>query len=174
MVTGLILLAAFLAGAVLYRIRGGWLPTGSTQTARAIWCVPIGILVGVLTGSVLIGALTVFTAFAGLMIPHGNGQDMGRDHDTEAEDFSLMSGIGIARLYLILLPSLVSMFGWVMLIPSLGIAQGIAYFVGWRLPVRSKWLNNSKYPVDAKTAWAELIWGGVQSVTVVAFFLLLI
>lgn len=174
MTVGLILLAAFLAGAVLYRIRGGWLPTGSTQTARAIWCLPIGLLVGILTGSILIGALTVFTAFAGLMIPHGNGQDMGRDHDTEPEDFSLMSGIGIARLYLILLPSLVFLFGWVMLIPCLGIAQGIAYFIGWRLPVKQKWRNNSKCPVDAETAWAELLWGGVQLATVVAFFLLLV
>jgi hypothetical protein len=49
-----------LAGALLWRIRGGFLPTGNTQVARLIAAVPMAIIGGILGGpaGVLAGMLT--------------------------------------------------------------------------------------------------------------------
>lgn len=40
----LICLFIGIIGGILYRIRGGWLPTGSTTLARLIWVIPTSIL----------------------------------------------------------------------------------------------------------------------------------
>lgn len=166
----LFFLAAFLIGALLYRTHGGFLPTGSTQLARAIWCIPTGVGVALLSGAPWpVAAATVLTAFAGLMIPHSDGQDLGRSGGSEAEDFALLSAIGMARLYLILLPSLVAAYGLVMLVPLAGLLHGVAYWIGYRLPIPRipRWWN----PVDYYTAWAELLWGGSQYLVLLLFCL---
>lgn len=160
-----------LIGAMLYRIRGGWLPTGSTQLARAIFCLPTGGLALYLTGGPWwLGLATAFMAFAGLMIPHTHGQDFGRVDDDEAEDFATMASIGMSRLFLILLPAaLYARNDAVMLAALAGLLHGACYFVGWRLPVKPAWRrSNGRHPVDCETAWAELLWGAVQWAAIAA------
>ncbi|MCM8736020.1 hypothetical protein M5E06_17950 [Azospirillum sp. A1-3] len=149
-----------LAGALLYRIRGGWLPTGSTQLARAVWCLPTGVLVWWLSGGGWwTGVAAAVAAFLGLMIPHNYGQDMGRMTGREWLDGLYMAAVGAARFGLIALPLADPSLWWVAVA---GAGQALCYWLGWRIPVPAGWLNDGNKPVDAPTAWSELLWGGWQ------------
>lgn len=141
-----------LVGAILYRIRGGWLPTGSTQLARAIWCVPTAALVGLLTGNWIAALTAFFLAWAGLLLPNDPWQQMAsRVHWLQA------AGIGIARVLLLL--ASVAWADHTLAILLLGIAGALnapLYWLGWRLPERA-----AGGMVDWHTAWGELFFGAL-------------
>lgn len=151
-----------LIGALLYRIRGGYdpLPITGTQAARAFWCLPTGALVAWLSaGPAWVGPAVAVAAFLGLLIPHAYGQDMGRMTGGQWLDGLYMAGVGILRLGLIVAPLADPSLWWVAVA---GIGQAVCYWIGWRIPVPADWLNDNRRPVDAPTAWAELLWGGWQ------------
>ena len=156
-----------LMGALLYRVRGGWLPTGSTQAARLIWCIPTGLLVWRQAAGApwWTGPAVVAMAFAGLMIPHGRQFDLGQANGRRREDAAHMACIGMVRLLLILSPvALVAgptALWWV----YAGALHGVAYWIGWRLPrLRDRWW----VPAAEPTAYAELLWGAAQWLTIAA------
>lgn len=158
---------AALIGAILYRIRGGWLPTGSTQLARAIWAVPTGILVSVLVMTsganfwpqgILSGVLGAVAAFLGLLI---FGNKSWQNVSTPAQ-WAMAAFVGAGRLALILAPLAWGMGNWWLIaFAALGGLQAPLYWIGWRLPVLGG-------PVDAPTAWGELFYGALVWATLVA------
>lgn len=158
-----------LAGGLFYRIRGGFLPTGSTQLARLIWCIPVAAAF-TLTFGWLVGGLTLIVTFLGLMIPHGRDMDMGTSNGTFSDDFYGLMCIGVVRLLMMLTPAIalasISPF-WCFL----GILHPVAYWIGWKLPIPRNWVNNPYALVDGFTAWGELFWGFVQGIII---FLILI
>jgi len=159
-----------LLGALLYRIRGGWLPTGRTQLARMIWCVPTGALVWWLLpgGPWWAGPAVALAAFAGLLIAHGRRFDLGRANGRRGEDAAHMACIGIARLLLILSP--VALVGG----PAAlwwaygGVLHAVAYWIGWCLPTRRDWARRWWVPAAEPIAYGEVLWGGVQWLMIAA------
>lgn len=172
--TALRVVLVYLLNAVTGRVRGGWdlVPINGTFVARMVYCIPMGLqawayvpitLVGY--GSMLIGASTGFMTYAGLMVPHKHGQDMGHMDDDFWKDFALMSAIGIVRLYMMLIPSCVYFSRPdLMYFAGAGVMHGVFYAIGWRVPFPEVWRGNNLRPVDAPTAWAELFWYGFTGV----------
>lgn len=155
--------AAAVAGAILYRIRGGWLPTGSTQLARVIWCIPTGALVGALTGDVLVGGLTALAAFLALMTPHGRWFDIANMDGRLGDDLTAMAALGLLRMWILLAPAAVLMDEpWLFAAAGLGLLHAPVYWLGWKLPVPTRWRGNSWRPIEDSIAWCELLWGAVQ------------
>lgn len=150
---------AFVVGAFLYRVRGGFLPTGSTQIARAIWCVPTGAFTWFLSGSPLWGAAAALTAWAGLFVPNDPWQRM------ETPAHALQAGfIGAARLVLLCAPLLALTHPW-LLVPcaAIGTTNAFVYWLGWKLPERA--LGGF---IDWHTAWGEALFGGLCWATLVS------
>lgn len=162
-----------LFGGVLYRIRGGWLGRyipGGTTPARLIWILPTGTLVCAYSTAHPLAVFWFATLmeYAGLLIPHGRQQDIGRAEGKALEDGLHMAAIGDTRMMLVLaVPALEhpvvfwgAFFGWL---------QGVCYAVAWRyLPwKKEKWVGD-QYFIDFPTAWAEFLWGIVQWWTIIA------
>lgn len=163
-----------LVGGFLYRTRGGFDPVegfpGGTQSARAVWCVPTGALVGFLTGDILVGVLTALTTFLGLMIPHGRQMDLGRLNGDALEDAWHLFAIGQSRLFLTLLPAAVTL-DYRLLLVSLGaVFHSLAYWIGWKLPVANASRGDNRAFIDCETAWAEAFWGAAQWAVIGAAF----
>lgn len=163
----LIVLALASAGAVLYRVRGGWHLLGAigTQAARLVWSLPTGALVAVLAvGPLWIGPATAAGAFAGLLIPHGPGMVWPVAPAADRLRLALgMVAIGAVRLALMAAPAALTVTPWLWLAVAAAPLHAAAYWLGWRLPVQPEWRRNGQRgPVDAETAWAELAWGAVQ------------
>ncbi|WP_431860198.1 hypothetical protein [Azospirillum sp.] len=165
------LVAAFLAGAILYRVRGGWLGRyipGGTFPARLIWAVPTGALVGGLLGGWPVGVAEAGAAYVVLMNTHGRWMDVGHVDGRTSDDVHALSAVGVERLYGMLLPIGILWSPSVLLLAPAGLLQGPLYWLAWKLPVRVEWrLAEDKAPVDGETAWGELLWGGVQWVLLV-------
>jgi hypothetical protein len=137
-------------GGLLYRIRGGWLPTGSTQLARAAWCVPTGILVGWLAGSPWAALAGFLAAWAGLFLPNEPWQRM----ETPAHHW-LAAGVGVVRVGLLV--AVLWTFGTAVLPWAfLGAGNAAVYWLGWRLPPRAM-----GGMIDWHTAWGELLFGAL-------------
>jgi hypothetical protein len=111
------------------RLRGGgfW-HTGSTQLARVMWALPVGVLFGISSESLIVAAFTVVAAFIGLL--SGNG----RLQNDDSKDWKNGAAVGVARLYLIFLPSFIfhAPSAADLLLPILGVLQGAAYAFGWK------------------------------------------
>ena len=147
-------------GGLLYRQRGGGIdiPLG-TQGARAVWCVPTGVLAWAQTGSVEVGAIVAVTQFAGLMIPHGTFQDNGTCGGTVFSDAVGMSMVVLVRsLLTVIAVDLAGGGAWVAMV-AVSFLAGPAYALAWRIP--------STIPhLERGCALAEffigcLLWGGI-------------
>lgn len=161
---------AFLAvcGAFFYRVRGGFLGTGSTQLARVMWAVPTGLLLGYLSNLEEVMWSSMVLGFAALLTPHGRWMDMGRYHDGFLFDAAMMALVGAARfavtlglLWLHLDPGYL---GW--FVASAGLASAASYSVGLWLPI-----SRSGALLDDPTAWGELLWGASQWGLIWAIFI---
>lgn len=165
------LLGAFVAGAILYRIRGGWLGRyipGGTLPARLIWAIPTGALVGLQLDHVAVGALTAALSLLMLLNTHGRWMDIAHIDGRLSDDLHAMCAVGVERLYGMLLPIGFVIHPAALLLALAGFLQGPLYWLAWKLPVRDSWrAAGDKVPVDAETAWGELLWGGVQWCAVV-------
>lgn len=156
----------FMLGALLYRIRGGFdlFPIHGTQMARMMWCLPLGILAGLLTLNPYVAVLTAVMAFLGLMTPlHGYMMIWPVAEDGKTLRLMACIGLGIARMALILAPT--AFFGNLIILAfaGVGVLHALAYWLGWKvLPVLDSHRASVSNPVDAETAWGELLWGGVQ------------
>lgn len=177
---------AAIACAVLYRIRGGYdpFPINGTQTARAMWCIPVGAyitsliwgttpLTGVETG--LLFVYNSLALFLGLMIPHAFGQAYPVQEDKQLLRAAYMDLVGSARIALALssafLFPLIEPWHFVAAVLIGGAAHSLAYLIGWQIPVPDGWSLDNKKIVDAPTAWAELLWGGFQGIIFTVFWL---
>lgn len=163
-------LLVFIIGCVAYRIRGGWdpLPIHGTQAARMFFCIPTGFLVFYATMSYQLGLIAFFMSFLGLMIPHGFGMiiPLVENKLDMVVRFVGMGLVGAVRSLLIVLPYLLISWEplWILLT---GLIHSILYVICWYLPMKETW-RSDKYPIDASPAWAELFWGGVQFVSILA------
>ncbi len=151
-------LAAF-AGAFLYRVRGGFLPTGHTQLARAIWCAPTALLVALLTGNWIAGLSAFFMAWAGVLLPNEPWQRM-----ETGEHWRNAAGVGFLRVLLLLAP-----VAWATHAPealywaAIGILNAPLYWLGWKLPARAL----GKF-IDWNTAWGEAFFGALCWAAIIA------
>lgn len=120
----LIVLFTTLLFAFLYRCRGGFLGTGRTQVGRLVyWAIPVAIW-----GHCVLpwyGLLCGLGAFVGLLFSHGPFQV-----DSKGDSIGGMIGIGIARMYCILLPLTYSACPELNAVAIAGGLQGLAYFLG--------------------------------------------
>lgn len=125
------IVSAFIAGAVLYRCRGGFIGTGSTTLARLMWwCIPSALLFMAAyhakTGelSLLLGLAVMLALWGGLLIPHGWTQN------NRLKDYLGMGAVGLCRgaaLSLALLPWV----NGVAFAVAYGIGSGVGYALGW-------------------------------------------
>ena len=153
-----------LLGGLLYRQRGGGidLPIG-TQGARAVWCIPTGILVAALTGNWWLAPAVAAMAFLGLMIPHGAFQDDGTYAGDWLTDAIGMSGVCAGRGALMTVPISALYWGWgtvdvlpMILLPALA---GLAYHIAWKIPSTIPHLERGCALGEFMTGC--LIWGGI-------------
>lgn len=180
----LIEIYAVLIGATLYRIRGGWhlIPLQGAQTVRILWSVATGALVwGLAGGPWWLWPLTALGTFLGLLIPQGWGTSWpaADPSSTRLPKALGMAALGVVRLALIVAPvaaTAVPGLWWAMAAgPLMAVAYGVSvwlpvpkdlppppppHFLGPPVPLdpSPEYLN----PINNETAWAELMWGGLQ------------
>lgn len=164
---------------LLYRFRGGYPPTGSTQLVRSIFSLLNGLFITGLTYLIgytedftlliHIGSLISVATFLGLLISHGEYYDMGRQEGSGLHDFYMMYLIGIIRICLFLLPVCYFAVGieFLKYILVLALTHPVAYEIGWRLPY-----NQNIGIINAPTAWGELIYGFMVWTGLVWIFIL--
>lgn len=124
-------LALIPLGALLFRIRGGWLDLPSTTLGRAVWSVGMTIIPAAITWRLAVLAPALFL---GCVLPWWKSIDMGRNEGTLLED-ALWHTL---RGFLWVLPAVVA--GWwaigawssLLLIPG-GACAGL-YELGWWTP----------------------------------------
>lgn len=182
----LILVVAFVACAVLYRIRGGYdpFPINGTQAARAMWCIPVGAYITSMvwgtvplnfTETAMLFVYNSLALFLGLMIPHAFGQAYPVQKDKQLLRAAYMDLVGSARVALALSGAFlfpdIELWHFVVAVLAGGAAHSLAYLIGWQIPVPAGWSLDNKKIVDAPTAWAELLWGGFQGVIFTVFWL---
>lgn len=159
-----------LSGAVVYRVRGGWLGhllPGGTTPARVLWCAWLAALAYSPERPLLIPFFVFWLSYDGIIIPHGRQMDVGYENGKRLEDIRHLNAIGTQRLFLSLTPVLL-WEGSGLLWLYAGSLHGLLYLIGYQLPVPAGWTGNTNYPVDAKTAWGELLWGGAATLAMVA------
>lgn len=150
-----------LLGALLYRIRGGFLPTGSTQLARAIWALPTGVMCALVVPNIslvqrlLVGTGSSVMAFVGLFLPNTPWDQIGAPGNPVIWWWVEGALVSALRLALILLPTLALVRMWGLLaFAAVGAITPGLYFLGAHLfllpPI-----------VDWYTAWGELFFGGL-------------
>lgn len=145
--------------AFLYRCRGGFLSIGGTFSARMVyWALPVLILM--LFVNPYLAFFSGLGAYLGLLIPHGWCMA-----DTSIKSMLGMAVIGVARLFLILLPIFYN-DPHTLVLSLMGSLQAAAYYVGWEAldgedaGIRYKKSDGTDC-VFAKgaTEWAELLTG---------------
>ena len=100
-------LAAALAGALLFRLRGGWRPMigkwqvpdiGTTPSRLVYWAIPVAVLVGATTLDPFLAARVVLEAWAGLALGWGSYQDLGRGPARDDESLARIVAWAARRL----------------------------------------------------------------------------
>lgn len=138
---------------MLFRIRGGMFPTGSTFAARLIFAAGMSMvaMVGSLDWRTVIVAPG---AFAACLLPWFSGIDMGRNEGAWWRDALVMTARGFgwsvpmaAPLYFVGYPQM-----WVLAVA--GGLCAVCYEIGWRLPTLNK-------DVPQGTGWGEVLFGAV-------------
>ncbi len=165
------------AGALAWRIRGGWLPTGNTTLGRVLGTLPF-IGSGALTGlasngweGAFDGAVAGALMFPGMSLGYLGSASMGNgDGKKHTSDFLKMLAAGAGRT---LIPGVYLglrgyNFGWAYA-PS-GALTSLCYHVGWNRfgHIGS---NNPNALLDGPTSAAELcagaIYGGGQAMALI-------
>lgn len=153
----LILISAIL-GAIVYRIRGGflagWLPGGDV-IPRLIYAAPVGCLVACQGGVYMLAPVFVLFAYLGILIPHGwvqNGDWLG---------VFGMGAVTVGRIALLVSPiyAISGEVWWPAL--AAGSLAGAAYALGGLMPKLGEGSG-----LDGQTEWGEaftgyLIWFGL-------------
>ena len=158
-----LILCAAISGAFLYRFDGSD-GEAADKLGRAVIVAFVGVLVMLLTGSLMTGALCALGYQVSRMIPHGKYYAIGvattKDPDPKPfQNVLAMVVIGLLRSALYSLPILLvnpDAFGLLLL----GALHGPAYFAGYKL--------NGKFGLIG-TQWGELftgayIFGGLAAI----------
>lgn len=126
-------LALPLLGALLFRIRGGWLSLPSTTLGRLAWSC--GMALGVAGATLDAWALALAPAlFVGCVLPWWGSLDLGRNEGEAWRDALVMTARGV--LWVLPAAGLVAWWrGWpaVGLVVA-GLACAPAYALAWRIP----------------------------------------
>lgn len=152
----LLALFAGLLGGFCYRIRGGFIPTGETNYARAIaWATPCsGLTYSLLSVgpevwwmNAIISFAVLVMAWVGLLIPHGRHQDMAVGQ--RLEDFYGMTLAGAERNLLLAAPFCWH-YPWMWLLVPLGLLDGLAYLLSalFLQKARITWIRVKKSHPD--------------------------
>lgn len=118
-------------GAVLFRIRGGWLSLPSTTLGRAVWSVGMTLIPAAITWRLVVLAPALFL---GCVLPWWQSIDMGRNEGTLARDavFHTLRGA------LWVLPASAAgwwaLGPWTLLVMIPGLLCAGWYELGWRTP----------------------------------------
>ena len=171
--SALAIVSAFIAGAVLYRCRGGFIGTGNTTAARLMWwCIPSAVLFTAIyqakSGhfSPLLGVVTMLSLWLGLLIPHGWTQNKGY------KDYEGMAFVGLLRGIMLSLALLYWFRFTAVFALAYGIGSGLGYALGWSFldgkelikwhPKNSNADNGSGFDRFAVSGgeWGEALTGG--------------
>lgn len=180
---------AIILGAVLYRIRGGWhaIPIQGAQAVRILWSVATGALVWLLVGGPWwLLAASALGAFLGLLLPQGWCINWAQNQNLrEALGTAVL---GTVRLVLTVAPAAIMGTPGLWWAVAIGPLMTVAYGVGYLLPVPANEAGHRAIqgqlpipvkphekidapppipavmpgPINSPTAWAELMWGGLQ------------
>lgn len=122
------ILAAF-----INRFRGGWMPTGRTQVARAGFSAAMSILFGLATGDWFVALLLLPAWFLGCLAGHGDGMSMGRGKASWIWSAGDLFASGLANVGLV--AGILWGFGyfWIPVVIA-GALKWLAYEIGWRIP----------------------------------------
>lgn len=128
-----VLLALIPLGAILFRIRGGWLRLPSTTLGRAVWSVGMTVLPVAVTLNWWL-LLLAPALFAGCVLPWWKSIDMGRMEGDLWVDAALQTARGV----LWVLPAAL-LLAWLYQLAAVplvvaGLLCAIAYELGWRTP----------------------------------------
>lgn len=128
-------LALPVLGALLFRIRGGWLALPSTTAGRLAWSLGMGLAVLAARPDPWL-ALLVPALFAGCVLPWFGTIDLGRNEGTALRDGLVMTGRGLAWIA----PAAAVLAwreGWQAAgVVVAGLACWPAYALAWRVPSR--------------------------------------
>jgi hypothetical protein len=155
-ITAMITVYLAAIGAALYAIRGDWLVQfGSTQVARAIWCVPTAGLLALIAGSWIALPLALIAAYVGLLTRHAHIMSVGAEMPSPAKGWDgdwltpwvgpdqpspalaavSLAWVGLYRGGLLA----VSVLYWLpdawIIAAAWTTAHPVAYWIGWRLPI---------------------------------------
>lgn len=148
------------AGAALWRFRGGWLPTGSTQTARLVTLLGfsgIGYFNGGMDGAIA-GALNVAPVWIN---GWGNHFDIGRNGGGSTRETLMMTARGLLQTSLSGGYLLARGYdGWAL---GSGLGMGVCYAGGTNMSERHNITSgNSSAFLDGGTAIGEACTGGLM------------
>jgi hypothetical protein len=128
-----ILLSMIPLGAILFRIRGGWLNLPSTTVGRMVWSVGMTVLPVAATMNWWL-LLLAPALFLGCILPWWKSIDMGRNEGRLIIDAALQTARGI----LWVLPAVALLYWqyeWAALAALIpGLLCAAAYEAGWRIP----------------------------------------
>lgn len=164
------LAAVVILGAILGRIKGGWLaldPPGSDRNfkARCAWAIPTGILIGSLSANIWYGLAGVLLAWAGGLLPRVSWQSIG-EHGITTRQAALGAFYGVVQYGLLILPFGLTHGPEIGFYALLGVMQPVFYVACWKLPAQFGPVvrrgNFATQLVDWHTGWAELMTHGAM------------
>lgn len=122
-----------IAGALLFRIRGGWLQLPSTTLGRVAWSAPMAALAALASADWWLLGLGPLL-FLGCVLPWWQTIDLARNEGRFWRDFIVMTGRGV----LWVAPAFPLLFwreGWASLfVLAAGLSCAALYELGWRTP----------------------------------------
>jgi hypothetical protein len=120
-----------LLGAVLFRIRGGWLNLGSSTGGRAVWAVGMTIIPALITWKLAVLAPALF---AGAVLGWWKSIDMGRNEGSWIQDAVLQEARGILWVLPAAAAAAWALGWWAVAVGISGVLCAPAYELGWRTP----------------------------------------
>jgi hypothetical protein len=169
-----IIIAALLGG-LTYAVRGrGWKDilgqwAGTNTFTRPSFSIPVGLYLGWLVAPVSLLQLAglVLTLWIGLLLPHAEGQDMGRVEGDLSSEFGSHTEAGLSRMYLMSLALFPILGSTAVFVPLIGLLHGPCYWLGWTLYDR---FGTIIPKLDGEALqWTEVIWGAVHVAALAAF-----
>lgn len=126
-----IVVISAVVGGLLFRIRGGGVPTGSTTVARCIWSIVMAVLGMALSLDYKLVALAP-AYFLGCLCPWWNSIDMGHNEGSFWRDFVVMAARGV--IWVLFAAVVLGFLGYSPMYVFAGLLCPVCYAIGWKLP----------------------------------------